>query len=134
MRRSPRRNPRSAAILVTVLLTMLVVTSIVGTTMLLSLRSQRECRVERQMMQVQFLCEAGAIRATEKLAMEPDFSGDSWLPELGDGSDAIAEIVTRIVRDPDQPLMIEVVASLEDGPYLQRVQRTRLFPFRIDTN
>ncbi|MCY2982597.1 MAG: hypothetical protein NTY15_03065 [Planctomycetota bacterium] len=129
-----RRNRRSAAILVTVLLTMLVVTSIVGTTMVLSLRSQRECRVERQMLQVQFLCEAGAIRVSEKLAAEPDFAGDRWLPELGDGSDSIAEIVTRIVRDPDQPLMIEVVASLEAGPYLQRVQRTRLFPFRIDTN
>ena len=129
-----RRNPRRAAILVTVLLTMLVVTSIVGTTMVLSLRSQRECRVERQMIQIQFLCEAGAIRASGKLAADPAFAGDRWLPELGDGSDPIAEVVTRIVRDPDQPLMIEVVASLEAGPYLQRVQRTRLFPIPFDTN
>ena len=129
-----KRKPRRAAILVVVLLTMLVVTSIVGTTMLLSLRIQRECRVERQMMQIQFLCEAGALRASEKLAMDPAFAGDRWLPDLGDGSETTTEIVTKVVREPDQSMTIEVVASLEGGSYLQRVQRTKLFPFRVNTN
>ena len=129
-----QRKPHKGAILVAVLVTMLVVTSMVGTTMVLSLRSQRECRVERQMMQVQFLCEAGAMRAFEKMVADPTFVGERWLPELGDGSDAIPEIITRIVREPDQPPTIEVVASLEAGPYLQRVQRTALFPFRLPTN
>ena len=129
-----QRKPHKGAILVAVLVTMLVVTSMVGTTMVLSLRSQRECRVERQRMQVQFLCEAGAMRAFEKMVADPTFVGDRWLPELGDGSDAIPEIITRIVHEPDQPPTIEVVASLEAGPYLQRVQRTALFPFRPTTN
>ena len=129
-----KRNPRKAAILLAVLVTMLVVSSMVGTTMVISLRSQRECRVERQRMQIQFLCEAGAIRVLEKLLADPTFVGDRWLPELGDSSDAIAEIITKIVREPDKPTMIEVMASLEAGPYLQRVQRTTLFPFRLPTN
>ena len=129
-----KRKPRKAAILVAVLVTMLVVSSMVGTTMVRSLRSQRECRVERQMMQIQFLCEAGAMRAWEKLLADPTFVGDRWLPELGDSSDAIAEITTKIVREPDQPTTIEVMASLEAGPYLQRVQRTTLFPLRLPTN
>ena len=129
-----KRKPRRAAILVVVLLTMLVVTSIVGTTMLLSLRSQRECRVERQMIQIQFLCEAGALRASEKLATDPAFTGDRWLPDLGDGSETTTEILTKVVREPNQSMTIEVVASLEGGTYLQRVQRTKLFPFRVNTN
>jgi hypothetical protein len=129
-----KRKPHKGAILVAVLVTMLVVTSMVGTTMVLSLRSQRECRVERQMMQIQFLCEAGAMRTLEKLHADPTFVGERWLPELGDGSDAIAEIITKIVREPDQPPTIEVKASLEAGPYLQRVQRTTLFPFRPNKN
>lgn len=133
LKRKPRK-PRKAAILVAVLVTMLVVTSMVGTTMVLSLRSQRECRVERQRMQIQFLCEAGAMRALEKLLADPTFVGDRWLPELGDGSEAIAEIITKILREPDQPPTIEVIASLEAGPFLQRVQRTALFPFRLPTN
>jgi len=129
-----KRKPRQAAILVAVLLTMLVVTSMVGTTMVMSLRTQRECRVERQRIQLQFLCEAGAMRASVKLAMDPAFAGDRWLPELGDGSETTTEIVTKVVRGPDRPAMIEVIASLEGGPYLQRVQRTQLFPFRDNTN
>jgi hypothetical protein len=128
------RKHRRAAILVAVLLTMLVVTSMVGTAVVMSLRSQRECRVERQLIQIQFLCEAGALRASEKLSMEPAFSGEHWQPDLADGSEAIAEVVTKIVREPNQPLRIEVLASLEAGPYLQRVQRTKLFPFRVKTN
>ena len=128
-----KRRPRNGAILVAVLVTMLVVTSIVGTTIVLSLRSQRECRVERQMAQTRFLCEAGAIRASERLLQEPTFEGDRWLPNLGDGSDAIAEIATKIIRKKDQQPMIEVIASLESGPYLQRVQRTISFPIQLPT-
>jgi hypothetical protein len=130
MKRS-KRNSRHGAILVAVLVTMLVVTSIVGTTIVLSLRSQRECRVERQMAQTRFLCEAGAIRASERLLQEPTFEGDRWLPNLGDGSDAIAEIVTKIVRDKEQQPSVEVIASLEAGPYRQRVQRTITFPIQL---
>lgn len=126
-----KSKPHNGAILVAVLVTMLVVTSIVGTTMVLSLRSQRECRVERQMTQIQFLCEAGAIRASERLLQEPTFKGDHWLPELGDGSDAIAEIKTQIIRKPNQQPIIEVMASLDAGPYLQRVQRTISFPIQL---
>ena len=125
------RKGRKGAILVAVLVTMLVVTSIVGTTMVVSLRCQRECRAERQMAQIQFLCEAGAIRASERLQLDPDFAGDSWLPDLGDGSEAMAEVVTKISSQPDQRPTIEVIASLESGPYLQRVQRTVLFPIQI---
>ena len=77
---------------------------------------------------------AGAMRALEKLRVDPTFVGDRWLPELGDSSDAIAEIITKIVREPDQSPTVEVIASVEAGPYLQRVQRTTLFPFRLPTN
>jgi hypothetical protein len=129
-----KSKTRRAAILVAVLVTMLVVTSIVGTAMMLSIRSQREGRSERQMMQVQFLCEAGALRATEKLLMDPTFAGDRWRPELGDGSEAIAEIETKVIRDSTQSLIIEVIASLEAGPFLHRVQRTKQFPFQVPTN
>lgn len=125
------RKVRKGTILVAVLVTMLVVTSIVGTTLVVSLRSQRECRVERQMAQIQFLCEAGAIRASQRLLLEPDFSGDRWLPDLGDGSEAIAEVVTKIHSELDQQPTIEVLASLESGPYMQRVQRTIHFPIQL---
>ena len=119
-----KSKTRRAAILVAVLVTMLVVTSIVGTAMMLSIRSQREGRSERQIMQVQFLCEAGALRATEKLLMDPTFAGDRWRPE----------IETKVIRDSTQSLIIEVIASLEAGPFLHRVQRTKQFPFQVPTN
>ena len=128
-----KHKQRSAAILIAVLVTMLVVTSIVGTVIVLSLRVQREGRTERQMIQVQFLCEAGAMRASEKLLLDPSFVGDRWLPALGDGSDAIAEVETKIVREVNKPAIIEVIASLDGGSYLQRVQRTKSFPFFENT-
>ena len=124
-----KKPNRHGAILIAVLVTMLVVTSIVGTAVVVSIRVQRESRIERQRIQIQFLCEAGAMRACEKIQADSTFVGDRWSPVLGDESEAVVEVTTNIVRDPGQQPSIEVTASLESGPYQQRVQRTKRFPF-----
>lgn len=131
--RRQRTHRRTGAVLIVVLVVLSVVLSILGATVAASLREHAECRTERQLLQIQFLCEAGFLRTIEQLRANPDFTGEEWTPELSDDSEATAHLVTKVIRSEGKQITIDVTASLEAGPYRHRAQRTKSFSIQIPT-
>jgi hypothetical protein len=67
------------------------------------------------------------MRANQLLRDDSAYEGDLWIPTLGDESRAIARIEIKIRRGDESNPHIETTASLESGPYAERVQRTMRF-------
>ncbi len=125
-----KSNPRSGAVLICVLACLGIVTMLVMTTMQSSLRGRREVRMQRQLIQTQFLCEAGVKRAVQQLKKFPEYKGEKWLPKLGTTSFEHAAIEIRIkpVTENANSLRAEVVASIADSANSNsRMQRSHTF-------
>lgn len=128
--RVQKSSQRNGAVLIAVLVVLSVVLSITGATILSSLREHNECRTERQLLQIHFLCEAGFLRSIAQLKQDSNYVGEDWTPDLSDDSQSVAHVTTKVTRAEDQSWTIEVTASLEDGPYRHRAQRTKYFSMK----
>ena len=125
-----KSNPRSGTVLICVLACLGIVTVLVMTTMQSSLRGRREVRMQRQLIQTEFLCEAGVKRAVQQLKRSPEYKGEKWLPKLGTTSYEHAAIEIRIepAKENANSLRAEVVASIADSANSNnRMQRSHTF-------
>ncbi|HUP80756.1 MAG TPA: hypothetical protein VM260_19555 [Pirellula sp.] len=125
-----KSNPRSGTVLICVLACLGIVTVLVITTMQNSLRGRREVRMQRQLLQTEFLCEAGVKRAVQRLKRSPEYKGEKWLPKLGTTSFENSTIEIRIepAKENANSLRAEVVASIADSANSNnRMQRSHTF-------
>ena len=125
-----KSRSRSGTILICVLACLGIVIALVMTTMQSSLRGRREVRMQRQLIQTEFLCEAGVQRAVQQLKRSPEYKGEKWFPKLGSTSFGNAAIEIRI--EPSQEvvntLRAEVFATLADSAESNdRMQRSHTF-------
>ncbi len=125
-----KSRSRSGTVLICVLACLGIVIALVMTTMQSSLRGRREVRMQRQLIQTEFLCEAGVQRAVQQLKKSPEYKGEKWFPKLGSTSFGNAAIEIRI--EPSQEvvntLRAEVFATLADSADSNdRMQRTHTF-------
>lgn len=125
-----KSRSRSGSVLICVLACLGVVIALVMTTMQSSLRGRREVRMQRQLIQTEFLCEAGVQRAVQQLKKSPEYQGEKWLPKLGSTSFGIAAIEIRIEpsKEAVNTLRAEVIATLADSADSNdRMQRSHTF-------
>ena len=125
-----KSKSRSGTILICVLACLGVVTALVMSTLQSSLRGRREVRMQRQLIQTEYLCEAGVQRAVKRLKESPNYLGEKWLPRLGTTSFENAAIEIRIepVRDAANRIRVDVTASLSStAESNDRMQRSHTF-------
>ena len=132
-----KSRSRSGTVLICVLACLGIVIALVMTTMQSSLRGRREVRMQRQLIQTDFLCEAGVQRAVQQLKRSPEFKGEKWFPKLGSTSFGNAAIEIRI--EPSQEvvnmLRAEVFATLADSADSNdRMQRSHTFLISLPTS
>ena len=132
-----KSRSRSGTILICVLVCLGIVITLVMTTMQSSLRGRREVRMQRQLIQTEFLCEAGVQRAVQQLKRSPEYKGEKWFPKLGSTSFGNAAIEIRI--EPSQEavnrLRAEVIATLADSADSNdRMQRSHTFLISLPTS
>ena len=125
-----KSRSRSGTVLICVLACLGIVIALVMTTVQSSLRGRREVRMQRQLIQTEFLCEAGVQRAVQQLRKSPEYKGEKWLPKLGSTLFGNAAIEIRI--EPSQEvvntLRAEVIATLADSADSNdRMQRSHTF-------
>ena len=108
---------RSGTVLICVLACLGIVVALVMTTMQSSLRGRREVRMQRQLIQTEFLCEAGVQRAVQQLKRSPEYKGEKWFPKLGSTSFEKAVIEIRIEPSMEvvDTLRVEVMATLANS-------------------
>ena len=133
-----KSKSRSGTILICVLACLGVVTVLVMSMLQSSLRARREVRMQLQLNQTEFLCEAGVQRAVKRLNESPNYQGEKWLPKLGPASFENAAIEIRIepVRDAANRIRVEVIATLASTAQSNdRMQRSHTFtilpPFSV---
>ena len=125
-----KSRSRSGTVLICVLACLGIVIALVMTTMQSSLRGRREVRMQRQLIQTEFLCEAGVQRAVQQLKKSPEYKGEKWFPKLGSTSYENAAIEIRIEPSMEvvNTLRAEVFATLADSADSNdRMQRTHTF-------
>ena len=132
-----KSRSRSGTVLICVLACLGIVIALVMTTMQSSLRGRREVRMQRQLIQTDFLCEAGVQRAVQQLKRSPKYKGEKWFPKLGSTSFGNAAIEIRI--EPSQEvvnmLRAEVFATLADSADSNdRMQRSHTFLISLPTS
>ena len=130
-----QNRARSGTILICVLACLIVTSGLLVNMVQTVLRDRREVRLERQLRQTELLCEAGVMRAADKLQSSSDYDGETWTPDLSPTpwSDATVEIrVTSVEATPGK--RVEVIAKLghESGEVQdsQSMQRSHTFTFQ----
>lgn len=132
-----KSRSRSGTILICVLACLGIVIALVMTTVQSSLRGRREVRMQRQLIQTEFLCEAGVQRAVQQLKKSPEYKGEKWFPKLGSTSYENAEIEIRIEPSSEvvNTLRAEVIATLaESAESNDRMQRSHTFSIGLPSS
>jgi type II secretory pathway component PulK len=124
---------RRGAVLITVLACLGVVATIVATSVQCALRCRNEVRIHRHMLQTQFLCEAGLLRAKQQLKKAASYSGEIWTTAVSPSSDENARIEIQVEPTPDlSTRSIQVTVQLfESTDRFTSFQSSELFTLRI---
>ncbi len=79
-----------------------------------ALRGRREARLQRQLAQTQWLCEGGLVRAAAALRKSPDYTGETWQPDLATEPmrDAVVEIKVQPQEDAAQAASQKEIQNL----------------------
>jgi hypothetical protein len=119
---------RRGVVLVAALVCLLIVMTILGSTLLATLRSARQLHLERDLRQCELLFVAGMDRAAFRLTNEMDYRGETWklpAPAIVGSGDGLVTI--EVSRGPggDSP-QVTVVAEYPTGSELS-IRRSRTF-------
>lgn len=124
MRRAKRSN-RSGAVLIIALVAIAIFAALAATNIRSLLMHRQSVKTERDMIQVQLLCDAGCDRAASMVAADPEYLGEVWLDQRNSSTGNRMRVAIRVLRKEGQPIAT-VQASLEGRSYSpDRIQRTR---------
>ncbi|MEQ1829132.1 MAG: hypothetical protein ABL921_24425 [Pirellula sp.] len=127
--RMSNANGRQGTVLVCVLACLCTVTVVMIATVQSSLRNRQDVRTYRRMQQIEFMCEAGALRARDNLARQSSYSGEAWTPALKTMSNEQATIEIKCTPNEDNSTQQCIVTArlTESGTLTNPIQRTRYF-------
>lgn len=123
--RHAKPSKRSGAVLIIALVAIAIFGALAATHIRSLLQHRQSVKAERDMIQVQFLCDAGCDRAVSMVAADPKYSGEMWLDQLDPSTGHRMKVAIRILRKGSEPIA-SVEASLDGRRYSpERIQRTR---------
>lgn len=132
--RLPKR--KGAAALLCSIAAAFVLLALSGTSISAALRVRQERRTERDLIQADYLCEAGLYRAIAQLRSNPEYKGEEWLdaqasPDLSNFSIGITVLpISDTTADSTSPastnrFRITITATIKDRQYIPTsLQRT----------
>lgn len=128
--RTRRKNNRSGAILIVALVAVAIFSSLSVTNIRSVLQHRQSVKSERDLIQVQLLCNAGCDRAASKLASEPDYQGETWLELKEPSNGSTMKVIIEIQLKEGQKLA-RVQASIEGRDHQpEKISRSKLISLR----
>lgn len=113
---------RGAVALVCAMTAAVVFLGVSGVAVRTSLRARQERKTERDLQQLEFLCDAGVLRAKEQLKQNPEYKGETWLDQdalYGNGRWRIEIVVGTKPASEGSPAnkSVQVTAQINDRTY-----------------
>lgn len=101
-----------------VLVCLIVTVSLTASALRSTLRERREVMVRHQVLQTDWLLNAGIQLAAKQLADQPSYHGETWLPKETTGAYFDARVVIRVtqVEDQTKATSVEIIATLANSP------------------
>ena len=111
---------RRGAILIAAIAAFAIFSMLAAVAVSVTLRARQSCKTERDLMQLELLCDAGLMRATQKLAVDSGYTGEDWLEmPLGDSGKTMR--VSIQVSEPK----ISASTEMKDGDEWSKVIEVR---------
>lgn len=121
---------RSGVLAVFVLACLVVAAALMAITVEVAIRARRQTRLEHQMVQTEWLLDAGIRRATVKLRNQPEFKGETWVPSGALERFGSASVEIAVTNDDTSSKQVEVIATIagssRTGKSTQRSHRFNL--------
>jgi type II secretory pathway component PulK len=131
-RKSHQTMRRSGVVLIAALVCLLILTSIIGTMLQTSLRSRRQLRSQRDLIQCELLLQAGVDRAAFRLSGESDYKGETWnVPAdaiIGSGGGQVTIEASR--ESGDESWQVRVAAEYPVGSE-RSIRRSKTTTFSL---
>ena len=132
--RNAQPTTRQGLVTICVLVCLLVATSLAMLVMQSAIRERREMRLRLQMLQTEFLLDAGVQLARSRMSVA-DYQGETWIPDPNTTRFHNANITIELTDDGKS---IKVVASLgatpQDASRIAALATRRSHIFSIATN
>lgn len=90
------RTTRRGAILIAAIAAFAVFSMVAAVAVGFALRAHRACKTERDLLQLEFLCEAGLMRAVQKLSEDGGYIGEDWLELPSGNSGKMMRVTIRV--------------------------------------
>jgi type II secretory pathway component PulK len=125
--RIPRQCRRHGAVLIVTLVCLTIVMALVGTMLVSAMRSGRQLKAERDLVQCELLLQAGIDCAADKLAASPaDYKGETLEITAAEiGGSMAGQVTIEVTRNGQQP-QVRVRAEYPAGSD-HSVRRSRTF-------
>lgn len=128
-KRHCRVTKQRGTMMVCTLVCLLVAVALITTSLQHSLRGRREVRVQNQMLQTEFLLDAGITRAIKQLKANADYTGETWRPAAIDQSDN--PLVEIVVADGRVNVNASLGEPVHEGQQLIASQTKRSYSFPL---
>jgi Tfp pilus assembly protein PilX len=122
---------RRGAFTVIVLICLLVSGMLLATLLRLALQQNRQAGYEQARLQAAWLAVSGLDRAADRLALEPDYAGETWTIEPASlGGRSAGTVVIRVEKaeaDSDRRTVVVEAVYPAEGPHQARLTRQATF-------
>jgi type II secretory pathway component PulK len=135
MKTATRKTPkkRCGIALLIVVTALAIATGLCHTLVRFAVLRHRAIDRELEQAQVRALAEAGLHRATAALARDENWTGETWKPEIPNGSGGAGRIATVAIRSQardDRSRQVVAEAALGEGRDTRKVVRNAVISLR----
>ncbi len=133
MNSGSRRKPhyRQGAILLVALAAMVIVTAIAAAATSATLRTRQSRKTERDRIQLNFLCDAGVMRARDQWSLSEDYRGETWIDTPSPIGQDRWKVTITLESKRDGIIQVVVQARIENRmhvPYELQETRNLMLP------
>lgn len=114
-----RRGVLTICVLVCLTIAATIMVAIAGS----ALRARRNVQIEHQLVQTDWLLDAGIMHARDRLSQQPDYEGEILKPTGAIEDFGVAEIAIEVTTDASRQRVIDVTATLVESA--ERARTTR---------
>ncbi|MCP4890726.1 MAG: hypothetical protein GY904_29525 [Planctomycetaceae bacterium] len=126
-----RPPSRPGVLAVCTLACLTVAAAIMATTVHGTLRARRHAKLEHQMIQTEWLLDAGIHRAMNNMMNQPNYQGETWIP--AGALDTFGAATVQIIVSPEtsKPVTVKVKATIvEPSARARTTRRSHEFEFQ----
>jgi len=129
MNRSYHRGCRRGSVLVAALVCLAIIVAMIGSMLVAALTASRQLRAERDLRQCELLLQAAADRASNLVAKERDYRGETWnvsadkIIGSGDG-----KVTIELSSDAQDKAQLTIIAEYPVGSETS-IRRSRTISF-----